>query len=189
MRAKGQRGVGITTKWILMTAGILLVVIGVGCGQDSEGDNNALEDRLKFAESVVGFQITLPTYLPPGTQPSPDMEVSPRSVTFSWYPGGSENSTATSALIRLTQTSDIIEPPAVGSFPPVSEEQISGTLVTFQEGRVTENAVVLFAYWRDSQLSWDAQFEWGADDGETRPTKEMKEEARKVIESILKQRP
>jgi hypothetical protein len=159
----------------------------VACGTSSDRSKVAdvqLEDRIRYAESLVGFRIVLPDYLPPNTQPLPAISVKPPdSVELQFYPReDTGNSEAASPALFLTESSGEFDPPPPGT-PGVRVVKVDGTSVTYQSGITGKTTVFLAAFWHDGGLSWEALFQWQS--AESAPTSEMEDQATRVIESLV----
>jgi hypothetical protein len=165
----------VTAAAVVM--GVSLVACGTSSGPPQIADEQ-LEERIRYAESVVGFHVVLPEYLPPSTQPLPGISVNPPdSVELEFFP-----SEDTSPVILLTESRSEFDPPPPGT-PGVRVVKVDSASVTYQSGITGKTTVFLAAFWRDGGLSWEALFQWQSE--ESAPTSEMEDQATRVIESLV----
>ena len=189
MKAKVRRAVAIAVVFLLVQVVALLVVAlwpsSGGGGSSGPTPVTTRAVTLEEAESLLGFEVKLPSFLPEATSPAPALYVGfvePGQVD--WLEAAfAERDTATATGLRIRIMQSPGDMPVSGS----EEVKIGDTSVQLDANLSRSE---LWASWTQAGMRFDAEFVWLRDgQPESRITEEMRNDALRTIRSMIEGSP
>ncbi len=154
----------------------------VACGNaNGRSDESAVRSAVGRAEAQVGFEIVLPTYLPPGVVGLPDVIVTNTGeVTIRYLPRRTAG-TSDDLLLEVVEANEPYTQPEF-AIPPVRQVDIGGIPVALQRTDATETSL-LGAFYTGQGLSYVVSLQWWTASRWNEDNVES--ELRRVIESLM----
>ena len=181
-----------------LCAGLVLVLsIAAACGDNAPPEASALcgggwpdlDNAIEEAEGELDFNVVAPTYLPATTSSVPEIAIHPREeIRLDFLPCPDTTSTVLGPRVLINETTQDIRLAEPGSSDlPTERIQILGTSMLMQQA-YTENNASLAIGWQQAGLSLIGTFVWTTKDSPPpNITEQMKTEAIRVVESIIRQ--
>lgn len=190
MRRRSLRRPGLWIATIALVAVVLAACSSGGPEADELcGTSPPDVDRAIATAEATDFDLVLPAYLPPTTASIPDLTIeAPNEATLRFAPCSVQTSVAEGPQVLITESTEPLQFYQPGtSVPPTERLEIAGHYVLYSQTSATSQPTI-GVNWRQADLSFIAILTWHTRDGSSiSVSEEMKSEAIRIVESMIKQ--